>query len=412
MAFRNETLPNGLDLVTEANDAAYSVAVGFFVKTGSRDETDELSGVSHFLEHMVFKGSERRRTFDVNREFDEIGAKYNAFTNEENTVFWAAVLPEYLPRAVDLLSDVLRPTLRGEDFEMEKQVILEEIGMYADQPMFNAYERCMQEHFGPHPLGHSVLGTIETIAALTRDQMQAFFDRRYRPENVICAAAGKFDYGELERLVETTAGRWSSGPVSRELGPASPTGRFRLITKDKVVQEHVVQLAAAPPAESEDRFAADVLSVIVGDDLGSRLYWELVDPGLADTAEMTYHEFSASGAFMTCLSCSPDRTADNLRRIVRLYRELIRTGVSDEELARAKSKIAARIVLASERPMGRLVPLGFNWAYRREYRTVDDDLHRYAAVTADDIRRLLAAYPLDRLTTVAVGPLAELQPPC
>src|SRR5712691_1304471 len=140
MPFHHHTLPNGLTIVAESAPSARSTALGFFVRTGSRDETPEVSGVSHFLEHMIFKGTPRRSALDVNRDFDRIGAHYNAFTSEENTVFYAAILPEYLPPAVDILADILRPSLRGDDFEMEKKVIIEEIGMYDDQPTWCAYD--------------------------------------------------------------------------------------------------------------------------------------------------------------------------------------------------------------------------------------------------------------------------------
>src|SRR5579871_5654898 len=157
MPFHTHTLPNGLQLIGETSPSARSAALGFFVRTGSRDEAADVSGVSHFLEHMVFKGTPRRTSLDVNLDFDRIGASYNAFTSEENTVFYAAILPEYLPRAVDILSDILRPSLRGEDFDLEKKVIIEEIGMYDDQPMWSAYDHAKRVYFGDHPLGNSVL---------------------------------------------------------------------------------------------------------------------------------------------------------------------------------------------------------------------------------------------------------------
>src|SRR5215472_10800237 len=174
MPFHQTQLPNGLQLIGETSPSARSVALGFFVRTGSRDETPEVSGVTHFLEHMVFKGTPRRSSLDVNADFDRIGADYNAYTSEENTVFHAAVLPEYLPQAVDILADILRPSLRDEDFDMEKKVIIEEIGMYDDQPMWSAYDRAKRIYFAEHPLGNSILGTKESVTALKRDQMQAY----------------------------------------------------------------------------------------------------------------------------------------------------------------------------------------------------------------------------------------------
>src|SRR5438552_1141528 len=166
MQFHHKVLNNGLQIIGETSPSARSVALGFFVRTGSRDENADVSGVTHFLEHMVFKGTPRRTALDVNRDFDRIGANYNAFTSEENTVFYAAILPEYLPQAVDILSDILRPSLRNEDFDMEKKVIIEEIGMYDDQPMMSAYDRAKRIYFADHPLGNTILATKESLAAL------------------------------------------------------------------------------------------------------------------------------------------------------------------------------------------------------------------------------------------------------
>src|SRR6266404_7568863 len=179
MPFHSHTLDNGLRIIGETSPSARSAALGFFVRTGSRDETADVSGVTHFLEHMVFKGTPHRTALDVNRDFDRIGAHYNAFTSEENTVFYAAILPEYLPHAMDILTDILRPSLRNEDFDMEKNVIIEEIGMYEDQPTWSAYDHAKKAYFADHPLGNSVLGTADSITALSRDQMQAYFDKRY-----------------------------------------------------------------------------------------------------------------------------------------------------------------------------------------------------------------------------------------
>jgi predicted Zn-dependent peptidase len=186
--FRSHTLENGLEIVAECNDAVYSQGVGFFVRTGSRDETDAVAGVSHFLEHMVFKGTPHRSADDVNREFDELGAHYNAFTSEENTVYYAAVLPEYQEPCIDLLADIMRPSLRDEDFEMEKKVILEEIQMYADQPPFGMDDKIKELHYGDHPLARSVLGTLDTVGDLSVEQMRTYFESHHKRPYVIAKA--------------------------------------------------------------------------------------------------------------------------------------------------------------------------------------------------------------------------------
>src|SRR5919202_3809069 len=160
MAFHHHVLANGLTIIGESSPSARSVALGFFVKTGARDETAEVAGVSHFLEHMVFKGTPRRDALAVNRDFDRVGAKNNAQTSEEDTFYHVTCLPEYLPQAFDVLSDILRPNLAEADFDTEKQVIIEEIRMYLDNPMSVAYEAAKSAHFGTHPLGNSILGTV------------------------------------------------------------------------------------------------------------------------------------------------------------------------------------------------------------------------------------------------------------
>ena len=226
MPFHQTTLDNGLEVIAELNDRAHSVAAGFFVKTGSRDESSDLAGVSHFLEHMTFKGTPRRDALAVNRDFDRVGAKHNAQTSEEDTFYHVTCLPEYLPPAFDVLSDILRPTLRGEDFETEKQVIIEEIRMYLDNPMSVAYEAAKMAHYGGHPLGNSILGTVESITAMTADQMREYFARRYSPANIVLAFAGKGGMGAAGRAGRAHCGSWQGGPASRQAVPARGTRRI------------------------------------------------------------------------------------------------------------------------------------------------------------------------------------------
>lgn len=408
MQFHHHTLDNGLNVIAEVNPRAHSAAVGFFVETGSRDEAPELSGVSHFLEHMAFKGNDRYTADDVNRIFDEVGAKYNASTSEEVTLFYAAILPEYLPRTFDLLANLLQPALRTEDFALEQQVILEEIGMYEDAPTFQAYDLAMQTHFGRHPLGRRILGTTQSVGSLTADQMRGYFHDRYRAGNITLVAAGNLDWTALLQLAEQHCGRWAEGGSARQPHSARPAGGSSLLTRPTHHQQHVMQLAEAPSSTHPLRYAADLLSVIVGDDGGSRLYWEIVDPGLAEAAELTYNDFSDCGAWCTYLSCAPEDVEDNLEHIADIYEAINVEGVRESEVEQARNKVATRIVLAAERPMGRLSALGSNWVYRREYRTIDEDLRTVQELTVEDVRKLLDAYPLRQTTTVGVGPMAAL----
>ncbi len=407
--FHHRSFANGLTLIGEVSPSARSVAVGFFVKTGSRDESSDVSGVSHFLEHMVFKGTPRRSAFDVNRDFDRIGAHYNAFTSEENTVFYGAVLPEYLPDAVDILADILRPSLRQEDFDLEKNVIIEEIGMYDDQPMWCAYDQSRKAFFADHPLGNTVLGSVESIKALSREQMQGYFDRRYVAPNITVSVAGNFDWNQAVELLEKHCGAWPTGVAPRSnLRPASHREGVKIVPKDKVIQEQVMVLTPAPGADSPLRYAADILAMIVGDDTGSRLYWELIDPGMADSADMSYHDYEGAGAFFTMLSCEPENTATNLDALREIYREIQANGATAEELNTAKNKVLSRIVRGSERPMGRMQALGMGWTYHQKYRSVDEELAAFDAVTIADLRRVLDEFPLHNLNVLALGPLTKL----
>jgi predicted Zn-dependent peptidase len=400
-----------LEVVAECNGDARSTALGFFVKTGARDETDDVSGVSHFLEHMVFKGTPTRTAEDVNRVFDEMGAHYNAYTSEESTVYYAAVLPEFQRATVELLADIMRPSLRKADFDTEKQVILEEIKMYEDQPPFGADDRVRATHFGKHPLGRSVLGTLESIKQLPVESMLEYFRRRYSPKNIVLAGAGKIDFDELVKTAAKCCGDWEPFEAPRTIERAGPHAGFECVYKESATQEYAIELSNGPSATDADRYAAKVLATIIGDDSGSRLFWELVDPGLAESVSLGHHDYHGTGLFITYMACTPENTEDNLQRVLDTYRTIEREGANAEELEQAKNKISSRVVLSSERPRGRLFNVGGNWTYRREHRTVADDLKAIDAVTLDDLRAVLKKYPLSTSTTIVVGPLKDVRPP-
>lgn len=408
MKFHQTTLPNGLNVIAEINPAVHSVACGFFVRTGARDESTDVNGVSHFLEHMAFKGTEKFSPDDVNRVFDEVGAKYNASTSEEVTMYYGAILPEYLPRTFELLASILFPSLRQEDFDMEKKVILEEITMYQDQPMHVAYEHAMLTHFAGHPLGVSILGSLESVGALTSQQMRTYHTDHYRSGNITCVVAGNTEWDDVLKLANNFCAQWPSGKHQRPIHEAKPVGGKKVVTKLSSVQQNIIQMAAAPTSQDELRFAAEILSVIVGDDSGSRLYWELVDPGFVESADLGYHDFDGSGAYLTFLSCEPETTNENLERLRAIYDQVNSEGVTEVELEQAKNKVASRVVLRSERPMGRLSSLGGNWMYRQEYRSVSDDLAKLQSLTVRDIREALDRYPLTSVTTSTVGPLEDI----
>lgn len=407
MQFHHTTLDNGLEVVAEINPDVHSVAFGFYVKAGARDETADVSGVSHFLEHMAFKGTDRFSAEDVNRIFDELGADYNAATGEESTVFYAATLPEYLPQTFEIQSSILFPSLRQDDFDMEKKVILEEIGMYADQPSSVAYDNAMQTHFAGHPLGQSVLGTVESVGGLTSEQMRRYHREHYMGGNIVLAVTGRTEWSEVLELAQKHCGQWRKGSTARQIKTASPKPATKYISKDQCQQEQIIQLSPAPSGSDPLRFAAELMAVIVGDDCNSRLYWELLDPGLVESAEMGFYEYEETGAYLTFLNGPPEETKANLQRIAKIYADVNKNGVTADELEQAKNKVCARLVLRGERPMGRLGALGNNWLFRREYRSIADDLAIVQKITLNEIRQLLDQFPLGQMTTIGVGPLAN-----
>ncbi|RMG01520.1 MAG: insulinase family protein [Planctomycetota bacterium] len=404
MEFVEHTLENGLQIVAECNPRAHSLAIGFFVRAGSRDENDTISGVSHFLEHMVFKGTPRRTAEDVNREFDELGAYYNAFTSEEFTVYYSAVLPEFQTDVLDLWADILRPSLRDEDFKTEKEVILEEINMYDDMPPFRADDECRARFYGSHPLARSVLGSVESIRALHVDAMREYFRRRYSPGNIKIVACGKVDFDRLVSEAEKRCGHWEPVETDRLLeAPDTACGEERLV-RAAATQQYVVQWSQAPPAGSELRYAAHLAANMIGDSSGSRLFWEFVDSGRAESASMGYHENEDTGVFGLYMNCDTDRLDENLERCDALLEALRRDGFTNDEIERAKNKVAARIVLGSERPQNRLFGVGLEWMLTGRYHSVENDLEIVRSITLDDVHRVLEEYPPDRYMRVVIGP--------
>lgn len=408
MQFHETTLDNGLKVVAELNSSVHSVALGFFVRTGARDESPDVNGVSHFLEHMAFKGNDQFTADDVNRIFDEVGAEYNASTGEEVTLYYASILPEYLPRVFELLSVLLYPSLRQDDFDMEKNVILEEIGMYQDQPLHVAYDHAMTTHFKGHPLGKTILGSLDSVTALTSDQMRKYHSEHYCGGNITLAVAGNTSWEEVIALAEKFCGDWPAGSLDRPTDEARPTGGLAIVSEESRVQQHLIQMTPAPSAQCDMRFAAELLTVIVGDDGGSRIYWDLVDPGLVEFADLSYYDYDGSGVFATWMCCQPEDTESILEQLRGIYDRVNSAGVTEVELEQAKNKVSSRVVLRSERPMGRLSSLGGNWVARQEYCSVEDDLKVLKNISLDDIRKVLDAYPLGACTTSTVGPLQTL----
>lgn len=405
MEFKSERLENGLVIIGEINKSAKSAAVGFFVKTGSRDESLQINGVSHFLEHMLFKGTNKLSALQVNEAFDRTGAQYNAFTSEENTVYYAAVLPEYLAEVTQLWTQLMRPALRDEDFNIEKNVIKEEIAMYKDSPSYDVMDQCRTLYFDGHPCGNSVLGSVESIDNLTAEQMHGYFERRYAPNNIVLACAGNFDWDRICSLAADACGSWQQQTVERQIEDSRGSRKKQRYERANLIREHICLMSAGVSAQDPKRFAASILGTIIGDDVGSRFFWELVDKALAEAASMQFGAMDGTGVFSTYIQCSSENVTKVLDIVGSIFDDLEKDGVTEDELTKAKNKILSALVIKNELPMGRLIDLGFNWTYLQKYQTIEDDVNAIKAVTVDDICSLIEQFRPGDFTQLSLGPV-------
>jgi predicted Zn-dependent peptidase len=341
----------------------------------------------------------------VNRIFDEIGARYNAFTTQEMTAYYANVLPEFTERAIEHLAQLLRPAIRQSDFDDEKKVILEEIAMYLDDPGHRLYEQVMALYFGPHALGQSVLGSAESIRALGRGEMAAYFANRYGPGNMVLSVTGRLEFDRIKDLAERYMGDWPHVDAPRAyLAPAAQSQR-RSLTDAKLNRQYVMGLTPGPSAQDERRFAAHVLADVIGDSDGSRLYWALVDNAIAEEADFGFYPHDRCGSYYLSLVCEPSRE-QRATDIALSELQKTRSDLNHAEVERAKNKIASELVLSGEVPIGRMRSIGAQWTYNREYRSLEQDMRSLNSVTPDSLRQLMEAYPFEPMTIVSLGPEA------
>jgi predicted Zn-dependent peptidase len=381
---------------------ALTISLGWFVRTGSRDEGPEVSGVSHFLEHMVFKGTSRRSAEDVNRELDFLGAQSNAFTSEDSTVYYASVLPECQQQCMDLLTDLMQPSLNDEDFETEKQVILEEIAMYEDQPPYGAFEIALEKFFGAHPLATRVLGTVESVGDLTVAQMREYHRSRYSTENMFLVASGNVDSDRLIEQALKATENWPNLEAPRRF--SKPKFHFgnSTIRRSDTHQYYGIRVWPGMDCNDPQRYALRLLCSILADDSGSRMFWELIDTGRAETATIWPQMFDECGCLLGYLCCAPEDVEENQSIAQRLIADLLKHGVTDHELDLARNKISSSLILSDERPSNRLFALGQSWLSRRGYESLDVVLSRYAAVTCNDILEVARQTLSDDFTQVEV----------
>jgi predicted Zn-dependent peptidase len=409
---RRTVLPSGLRILTEAIPAMRSVSVGIWVAVGSRDESPRLGGVSHFLEHLLFKGTRRRSALDISSAIEAVGGETNAFTSKEYTCYYARVLDADLPLAIDVMGDlVTNSVLDPADVETERGVILEEIAMHDDEPGDEVHDVFTRLIYGEHPLGRLISGTPETISPMTRRQIQGFYRRRYLPPSIVVAAAGNLDHGKVVRWVRDAFAAYDTpaDPVRhRPATPAVPVRGPETVVKSKETEQaHVVLGAPGLARLDERRFALGVLNNVLGGGMSSRLFQEIREKrGLAYSVYSYTNQYADSGIFAVYAGCAPGKV-DEVLDLTRTTLDAFATGgITDAELTRGKGMLKGSLVLGLEDTGSRMSRLAKGELLYDEVLSVDELLARVDAVDPDQVNAV-AADLLTRPTSLAViGPVS------
>ncbi|EST22946.1 zinc protease [Streptomycetaceae bacterium MP113-05] len=416
---RRTVLPGGLRVVTETLPTVRSATLGIWAHVGSRDETPALSGATHYLEHLLFKGTRRRSALDISAALDAVGGEMNAFTAKEFTCYYARVLDTDLPLAIDVLSDMLTDSvIDPAEVDAERGVILEEIAMTDDDPGDCVHDLFAGTMFGDTPLGRPVLGTVDTVNGLTRDQLARFYRRHYDPTRLVVAAAGNLDHDTVVRQVHEAFER--SGALARTsgaepVGPRTGTRTLRRagrvdVLERKAEQAHLVLGMPGVSRNDERRWALGVLSAALGGGMSSRLFQEIREKrGLAYSTYSFTSGFADCGLFAVYAGCRASQVSDVLKICRDELGQVASDGLTDEEVHRAVGQLSGSTVLGLEDTGALMHRLGKSELCWGEQLAVDEMLTRIAAVTPDDVRAVARDVLTSRPSLSAIGPLTDRQ---
>jgi predicted Zn-dependent peptidase len=412
---RHTVLPGGLRIVTEAMPTVRSVTVGIWVGVGSRDEAPSLAGASHYLEHLLFKGTKRRDAMTISSAIDAVGGEMNAFTSKEYTCFYARVLDTDLPLAVDMVCDLVTSSvIKAADVESERGVILEEIAMHEDDPTDMVHDQFAQVLFGTGPLGRPVLGSVESIETIGRAAIAGYYRRRYRPQDMVVAVAGNVDHAAVVRLVK--AAFVTAGMAEGEATPAGPrlgaqraagVGGVRVVRRT-TEQANVVLGTPGLSRRDDRRFALGVLNAALGGGMSSRLFQEVREKrGLAYSVYSYHAQYADTGLFGIYAGCVPRKVDDVLAICREEVEKVIHHGITAEELERGKGQLRGSLVLGLEDTGSRMSRIGKAELVYGELLSVDTIIERINKVSLDEVSAV-AAEVLDAKPTLAVvGPFDE-----
>ncbi len=399
-------LPNGLRIVTETMPEARSVSLGAWVRVGGRDEAPELSGASHFLEHLLFKGTEQRSARQIAEAVDSVGGEMNAFTAREHTAYYARLPHARLDIGLEILGDVLtEPALRPAEVDAERQVIVEEILMNLDAPEDRVHTALSLAVFGDHPLGREVLGDMATVEAITRDDIDEFFRRWYRPATMVVTAAGRLDHAEVVAAIAAGGlGRGTGGEVPSRTPPPPPAPAV-VVEHDDTEQAHLCLGWRSLSNHDDDRWAMSVANQVLGGGMASRLFQEVREErGLAYSVYSHPTAFEDSGYLTIYCGTAPKRARESLQVIDDVVASMLTGGITDAELAVATGYLEGSMLLGLEDSGGRMGRLGRSLMSRRHLTTIDEHVARIRAVTTDDVARVMRRVFDAPRALAAVGP--------
>ncbi|HEY8416693.1 MAG TPA: pitrilysin family protein [Limnochordales bacterium] len=406
---KKAVLPSGLRVITERVPGVRSVAVGIWVPAGSRDEAPEQSGIAHFVEHMLFKGTRRRSARDIAEAIDATGGQLNAFTTKETTCYYARVLDEHLPLALDILADMLlESTFRPEDLVRERDVIVEEIRLVEDTPEDLVHDLFEKALFGAHPLARPVLGSEETVSGCTRQDLLQFVETHYTPGDLVIAAAGSVDHDALVAMV----GKLFDGPARSNGAPGPVPFSYQpayVMAERDSEQVHLCVGVPALPRNHPQRFALHLLDTLLGGGMSSRLFQELRENRGLVYSTYSYHSgYRDTGVLGVYAGTSPDKAAEVLDLIRCELAAVHRGGISAEELDRAKQQTKGALVLSLENTTARMNRLGRSELDGQPYLSPRQLMRRIDAVSLEDVRRLAEELLApERLTIVGLGAIPD-----
>ena len=401
---KKQVMPNGLVVITETMPHVRSVSVGVWVRNGSRHEFAEENGLAHFIEHMVFKGTERRSAEAIAREMDSVGGMLDAFTSKEQICFNAKVLDEHLPIAFDVIADlILRPTFNPEDVKKERQVILEEIKMDSDNPEYLLHEIFTRGFWPEHPLGRSILGTPETVKNFNRDNLKARFASWFAPNHLLVTAAGNVTHEEVLRLVTSEFGHLQPSD-SQSVGATPRTeAPIHIEKKRDLEQVHLCLGVPSIPLAHEDRFGIAVLNNVLGGGMSSRLFQSIRErQGLAYAVFSEITPYSDAGMLTVYAGSAKDKVGQVLDLIVHEFRNLKESPVTEEELVRSKNHLKGSLMLSLESTSARMSNLARQELYFRRFYSLDEILASIETVTREQLQSLAQQYFRTEDTAVTV----------